>query len=101
MLYYLIVKRGYWHIERALMVKVAILLGCAIAMGALLIGLAGLLETQLAITSPLLMRVSALAGLVLAGVLTFFGLAHVTGAAKLGEMKRMLTRKPMPDQGAS
>ncbi|MBO6675691.1 MAG: murein biosynthesis integral membrane protein MurJ [Rhizobiales bacterium] len=100
-LYYLIVKRGYWHIERALMVKVAILLGCAIAMGALLIGLAGLLETQLAITSPLLMRVSALAGLVLAGVLTFFGLAHVTGAAKLGEMKRMLTRKPMPDQGAS
>jgi putative peptidoglycan lipid II flippase len=100
-LYYLIVKRGYWRIERALMVKVAILFGCAIAMGAALIGLAGLLETQLAIASPLVLRVGALAGLVLVGVLTFFGLAHVTGAAKLGEMKRMLSRKPAPDHGSS
>jgi putative peptidoglycan lipid II flippase len=100
-LYYLIVKRGYWHIESALMVKVAILFGCAIAMGAVLIGLAGLLEAQLAIPSPLVLRVAALGGLVLAGVITFFGLAHVTGAAKLGEMKRMLSRKPAPDQGAS
>jgi putative peptidoglycan lipid II flippase len=100
-LYYLIVKRGYWHIESALMVKVGILFGCAIAMGAVLIGLAGLLEAQLAIPSPLVLRVAALGGLVLAGVITFFGLAHVTGAAKLGEMKRMLSRKPAPDQGAS
>jgi hypothetical protein len=47
------------------------------------------------------LRVAALGGLVLAGVITFFGLAHVTGAAKLGEMMRMLSRKPAPDQGAS
>ncbi|WP_375572265.1 murein biosynthesis integral membrane protein MurJ [Ahrensia marina] len=98
-LYYLIAKRGYWHLERALLLKVAILFACAIAMGALLISLAGVLEPQLVVTAPLWVRVIALGALVFAGIITFFGLAHVTGAAKLSEMKRLLTRKPVANDG--
>lgn len=100
-LYYLIAKRGYWHFERALAIKVAILFGCAVAMGAVLMGLAGVLDAQLAITTSLWLRVAALGGLVLAGIVTFFGLAHLTGAARLGDMKRMMMRKPSADRSAS
>ena len=92
-LYHLMVKRGYWWVERALAIKIGVLLVCALAMGGVLYGLAGLLDPALALSAGLPMRLGALGLLVAAGVVSFFGLAHVTGAAKLGEMKRMLVRR--------
>ncbi|MEQ8657295.1 MAG: murein biosynthesis integral membrane protein MurJ [Hyphomicrobiales bacterium] len=100
-LYVFIAKRGYWHVERTLAIKVAILFGCAVAMGAVLMGLASVLDAQLAMTTSLWIRVAALGVLVLAGVVTFFGLAHLAGAAKLGDMKRMMMRKSSADRSTS
>ncbi len=92
-LYGLMVRRGYWHVERDLLIKVAILLGCALVMGAVLYFLATGLEHYLAIGSALALRVGALGILVVGGIIIFFGLAHLSGAAKLGEMRRMLVRR--------
>ena len=95
-LYHLIAKRGYWRFEQALGFKVALLLACALAMGAALIGLSAVLQDQLAIGTPLPLRVAALGILVATGIVSFFGLAHITGAAKLGDMKRMMRPRQTP-----
>ena len=92
LLYRLMVKRGYWRIDRSLAMTVALLLACALAMAAALIGLDRLLADQLAVGAPLIVRVAALGALVVGGMAVFFGLAHLTGAARLGDMKRLLKR---------
>lgn len=93
LLYWLMAKRSYWQINRSLMITVALLFVCAVAMGAVLIGAEHVLRDTLAIETGLALRVATLGTLVAAGILTFFALAHITGAARLGEMKRMLTGK--------
>ena len=96
-LYRLMVKRGYWHIDRALAIKIALLLACALAMGAVRLALAMLLADWMVIGQPLLLRVAGLGLLVMTGIVTFFGLAHLTGASRLGDMKRMLVRRQTAD----
>ncbi|MFK7792860.1 MAG: murein biosynthesis integral membrane protein MurJ [Devosiaceae bacterium] len=95
-LYQLILNRGYWRIERALFRKLIILLGCAALMGVMLIALASWLEPFLALSTLLPVRLVALGGLVMAGIVLFFGLAHASGAARLGDMKVMMTRRSAP-----
>ncbi|GAB5509625.1 MAG: murein biosynthesis integral membrane protein MurJ [Hyphomicrobiales bacterium] len=92
-LYFIMQKRGYWRFERSLVIKMALIVLCAIGMGAVLVGLADLLANYLVINVALPVRTAALGALILAGVVSFFGLAHITGASKLGELKRMMTRR--------
>lgn len=91
-LYQLMVNRGYWQIDRAMLLKLLWLLGCAAVMGVVLIALAGWLAPYLALEALFPVRLLALGGLILVGIITFFGLAHMTGAAKLGALKAMLKR---------
>lgn len=95
-LYWLIAKRGYWRFEQALGIKILLLLVCALIMGAVLVGLASAWQDQLAMGTPLVLRVATLGALVVAGIVSFFGLAHITGAAKLGDMKRMMRTRQTP-----
>lgn len=92
-LYVVMVRRGYWHVERALLIKVLLLLLCALVMGALLWALSGQLAPWLAIETHLPVRIGALGLLIVAGIISFFGLAHLSGAAKLGAMRAMLLRR--------
>ena len=99
-LYQIVVARGWWRLDGALARTLALMLLAAAAMGVMLIVLADLLAPWLALGSSLPLRFGALAVLVASGVVVFFGLAHLTGAARLGEMKRLLSRRGSRQQGA-
>lgn len=92
-LYIVMANRGYWRFERALAIKIALIVLSAIGMGAVLIGLADLLASYLVIGTALPIRIAALGVLILAGVVSFFSLAHITGASRLGDLKRMMRRQ--------
>ncbi|MBV6656446.1 MAG: murein biosynthesis integral membrane protein MurJ [Devosiaceae bacterium] len=92
-LYRLMRNRGYWTVPTALRRKLAAMLGCAVAMGIVLIVLGGALQGWLALGALLPLRLLALSLLVGAGIVLFFGLAHVTGVARLNEMRAMLRRR--------
>jgi putative peptidoglycan lipid II flippase len=91
-LYQLMMNRGYWRVDGPLLRKLLTMLVCAALMGVVLIALAGWLAPTLAIDTLLPVRLAALGGLIAVGIVLFFGLAHITGAAKLGAMRTMLRR---------
>ncbi|MEM6383372.1 MAG: murein biosynthesis integral membrane protein MurJ [Pseudomonadota bacterium] len=92
-LYRLIRNRGYWSIGRPLRRKLLLLLVCSAAMGVSLIVLADVLDPALVLSAGLIVRMLGLALLVAAGVVVFFGLAHLSGAFRLGEMRQLLRKR--------
>lgn len=100
-LYVLMVRRGYWKINRPLAFKMLLLLACALAMGAALIGLSKAMAPWLVVGSPMALRLAGLAGLVLGGAAVFFGLAFLSGAARLADMKRLMRRQPANPNSSS
>ncbi len=92
MLYQLMMSRGYWRVDGQLLRKLLTLLVCAALMGVVLIAMAGWLAPTLTVGTLLPVRLAALGGLIAVGIVLFFGLAHITGAAKLGAMRTMLRR---------
>jgi putative peptidoglycan lipid II flippase len=70
-----------------------------LAAGLMAVGLwAGAAILEPALVGAAWQRIAALAGLVLGGLLLFAGLAHVTGAADFGELRRLLRRDDGPGQ---
>ena len=61
-------------------------------MGVCVWGAAQLLSGQLVSGVALPIRAGALAVVVGAGIVSFFGFAHITGAARLGALRAMLVR---------
>jgi len=78
--------------DRRLVARLPRLVVAAAAMAAGLIALAAVLEAPLA--GPLWEKVPALAGLVGAGAAVYFGLAHLLGGTRLGDLRALLGRKP-------
>lgn len=92
-LYWLLNRRGLWTIDGPMTRLLALIAVSAVLMGICVWGAAELLAPQLASGAPLALRAAALAIVVGAGVVSFFGLAHLTGAARLGALKAMLVRR--------
>jgi len=92
LLYWLLNRRGLWTIDAA-MARLLALMGLSAALMGLCVwgaaqGLSGQLESGIALP----VRAAALLVVVGAGVVSFFGFAHVTGAARLGMLRTMLVR---------
>lgn len=92
-LYWLLNRRGLWTIDGPMTRLLVLIAVSAVLMGLCVWAAAQLLAPQLASGSPLVPRAAALSIVVGAGVVSFFGLAHLTGAARLGALKAMLFRR--------
>jgi putative peptidoglycan lipid II flippase len=88
----ILVRRGHFAFDERLKGRLPrMLLACLVMAAALLAGawaLAGTFEAGV----PLWRRVVSLLALILAGFVSYFGLAHALGAMPLSELKRMLRR---------
>lgn len=84
-------KRGFFTLDQRLKSKFARILLCCALMGGVLYCLMILLTPYIAGTPT--ERILSLVVLVLAGLLSYFAAGHVSGAAKLGELKNVLKRK--------
>ncbi|NNG05368.1 MAG: murein biosynthesis integral membrane protein MurJ [Inquilinus sp.] len=91
LLAFILYRRRLFAVDRRLRRKVPRILLSAGLMGAAVWGVAGWLEAPLA--GPFWLQVPALAAIVALGVAVYFVLAHLTGAATLGDLKSSL-RKP-------
>ena len=85
-------RRGFLVIDERLRSRLPRMVLAAAVLGLVLVGLTRLLEAPLAGTE--IERIGALAALVVAGLGLFAWLAQVTGAARLGEIKRALRPAP-------
>lgn len=92
-LYCLLNRRGLWAIDAAMARLLALMTLSAALMGLCVWGCAQLLSGQFEGGTALAVRAGALALVVGAGIVSFFGLAHLTGAARLGTLKAMLARR--------
>ena len=92
-LYWLLNRRGLWTIDAAMIRLLALMMLSAALMGLCVWGCAQLLSDQLEGGTALAVRAGALALVVGAGVVSFFGVAHLTGAARLGALRAMLARR--------
>jgi len=92
LLYWLLNRRGLWTIDAAMARLLALMVLSAALMGLCVWGAAHGLSGQLESGVALPIRAAALLVVVGAGVVSFFGFAHVTGAARLGMLRAMLVR---------
>lgn len=93
LLYWLLNRRGLWTIDGAMARLLMLMTLSAVLMGVCVWGAAQLFSSQLASGVALPIRAGALAIVVGAGIVSFFGFAHVTGAARLGALRAMLIRR--------
>ncbi|MEZ5840311.1 MAG: murein biosynthesis integral membrane protein MurJ [Hyphomicrobiales bacterium] len=93
LLFWTLRRRGQWTFDAALKRRLPRLLASSIMMGGLVWYLGTLLAPWLARDVELVVRAGALGAIVLAGIVSFFVLAHFSGAADLGTLKRMLRRR--------
>lgn len=85
-------RRGHFRLDARMKRVLPRLIVSAVIMGAVLAYAA--MELQPVMTGMLFpLRAAILGGLVGGGAIVYFGLAHVTGAAKLGELKGRLRRQ--------
>jgi putative peptidoglycan lipid II flippase len=68
----------------------------SLVMGAVLWILAWMFAQELASGSGLLVRTGTMAGLMAAGIIVYFAVAHLTGAARLGSLKAAFSRRQAP-----
>jgi putative peptidoglycan lipid II flippase len=88
----LLYRRGHLALDRRLRSRLPrIALSSAVMGGLLWLG-QGALDGALGGAPP--ERIGALAALVAGGLLAFAGLAHVSGAARFGELRGLLSRRP-------
>ena len=92
LLYALLNRRGHWTIDAGQLRTVGLLLASAALMGVCIWAAQGALAGPLARDMPLLVRGGALLAVVGTGIVSFFGFAHLTGAARLGMLRAMLVR---------
>ncbi|MCB1508716.1 MAG: murein biosynthesis integral membrane protein MurJ [Hyphomicrobiaceae bacterium] len=95
-LFALLHRRGHFPLDPATLKRIALMALSALAMGAALYGLAGLLSPFFARQAGLGAQAGALTLLVLSGVIVFFGLCQVTGAANLKDIARQFRRRKAP-----
>ncbi|NJO23926.1 MAG: murein biosynthesis integral membrane protein MurJ [Sphingomonadales bacterium] len=85
-------RRGHFIADARLKQALPMIIVSSLAMGALLWVLAAVFAAELASGSSLPIRLGTMAGLMVAGVIVYFAVAHVTGAARLGSLKAAFTR---------
>lgn len=104
MLLGVLVRRGHWGSDRALLTRIPRLLAAAAVMAIALHFGVGWFAKQLAASSPVLTQAWALAVLVLGAMVIYFVVAFAIGGADIGMLRRNLRRKggapttaPSPD----
>ncbi|MCU0791058.1 MAG: murein biosynthesis integral membrane protein MurJ [Nitratireductor sp.] len=85
-------RRGLFALDERCRRRLPRILAAALLMGGLLLGGAWLLRANYAEQAGFLAAAWGLLLLVTGGVLSFFAIAHVSGAMRLGEIKTMLKR---------
>jgi putative peptidoglycan lipid II flippase len=85
-------RRGLFTLDERSRKRLPRMLGAALLMGGLLLGGSWLLRANYAEQAGFIAAAWGLLLLVTGGVLSFFGVAHVSGAMRLGEIKTMLKR---------
>ncbi|KGF67054.1 multidrug transporter MurJ [Hoeflea sp. BAL378] len=94
LLFTVLVRRGHWGRDTALMKRIPLLVLSAGLMGAALHFGTRWLEPWLGPAGSLVEQIAALAALTAAGAAIYFVLAFGMGAASLGQVRRSLRRKP-------
>ncbi len=89
---FVLLRRGHWRPDRPLVRRLVRTLGCALAMVAVLLGLAHLLQGDLTAHGP--WRYGAMGLMIAVGGGVFMGLAQWSGAARLQEITTQLRRRP-------
>lgn len=104
MLLFVLVRRGHWGREAALMKRIPRLVLSAALMGAALWYAQGWLAAELASSARLVTKAGTLALLSGAGAVLYFALAFATGGADIGMIRRNMKRggkapvtEPSPD----
>jgi putative peptidoglycan lipid II flippase len=92
LLWFALKANGHFVADDRLKRALPLILAASVVMGGVLWLGANLLAPWLAADAALATRLGALAVLVGAGCVTYFALAHVTGAARLGSLKAALGR---------
>jgi putative peptidoglycan lipid II flippase len=104
MLLFVLVRRGHWGREAALMKRIPRLVLSAALMGAALWYAQGWLAAELSSSARLVTKAATLALLSGAGAVLYFALAFATGGADIGMIRRNMRRggkaqvtEPSPD----
>lgn len=85
-------RRGHFRIDRDLMKRIGLMLVASLGMGAVVFLLGQVLAPYLG-ADLLAVRIAALGGLVLGGMVAYGIIVLLTGALSLGEIKAMLRRR--------
>ncbi len=85
-------RRAHFVVDARLKQALPMIIVSSIAMGALLWVLAAVFAEELASGSSLPIRLGTMAGVIAAGLIVYFTVAHVTGAVRLGSLKAAFTR---------
>lgn len=93
LLFGMLMWRGHWQLDIPLLTRIPRLIICAAAMAAVIYYALGHLQYELSSSASVIMRVGTLAGLVLASMVLYFGLAFLSGGANLAMIKRGLKRR--------
>jgi putative peptidoglycan lipid II flippase len=101
MLLVVLVRRGHWGREEALIRRIPRLVLASALMGAALWFGSHALAPYLASGSPLVVKATALGLLCLGGMVLYFALAFAIGGADLGMVRRSMRRRGAPAPSAS
>ena len=85
-------RRGLLAVDHRLRRRVPRLAFASVAIGVALYGMSHLLSDLLA--ADILTGAVTLGGMVAGGAVLYFAIAHATGAARLGELRALLAKKP-------
>ena len=89
-------RQGHFVADARLKHALPMIVGASLVMGAVLWILAWMFARELA--SGGLVRTGAMAGLMAAGLVVYFAVAHLTGAARLGSLKAAFASRAVPDR---
>ncbi len=87
-----LIRRGHWGGDRALMLRIPRLVLAATIMAGMLYGATRLFASQLASASPVYIQAATLGAIVLAAMLIYFAAAFGLGGADLGMIRRSVRR---------
>jgi putative peptidoglycan lipid II flippase len=86
-------RRGHYAPDAQLRSRLPRIIAASLGMGAVLLAALWVMAPVFEGGYPLWERVLLLLALVVLGIVTYFGLAHLFGAMKLGDIKAMMTRR--------
>lgn len=87
-------RQGHYAPDQRLRQRLPRIILASLAMGAILLGAYYFARPVFEGAEPLWLRAAVLGALVALGIVSYFLLAHVTGAMKVAELKGMLRRRP-------